>query len=910
MALALTFGIWTGTAVADQTAHTSSLEKAKQLERQANQLDRAANQRIRRVNKINRRANRINRRANQARKRARRASGRVRSLLLTQSRIMKRKVRVLRGKGRVLRRKANGNRRRAKALRKEARRLREQALNNPAVTIRTTEYGYPRIVADDWRGLGYGYGYALAKQNICSMAQIYTTVRGERSKYFGPDGSWQLSGNGINYTNLQADFAHKRVIAEDTISKILKMKAPNGPKPEAREAVTGYVKGYNRYLKDVGVNNLSDVTCKGKPWVKPITEQDVYLRFFELGTMAGLGVAVDGTADAAPPISGASADAQESQQEITPADVEAFKAHDPQIGSNAVGLGSETTSTGKGMLYGNPHFPWQGSERFFEAQITIPGKVNASGGSLLGVPVVLIGHNQNLAWSHTVSTARRFSMYQEKLVPGDPTSYYVDGKQTAMKKTKVTVEVKQPDDSITKETRTLYSTIHGPVATILQKQPLFGWTNTTAYTMFDANANGLRFINHFFDFNRAQSVDEGVKVLKEDLGVPWVNTIAADSKGNALYADVGSMPNIDDARAAECNTGFAGISWPSLQVAVFEGWNSSCDMQKAPDAPAVGLLSPSKMPIQVRKDYTSNANDSYWLSNPNDPFPAKPHIIGDIDTARSLRTRNGLNQIEQRLAGTDGNPGNKYTPELLRGFINNNRNYGAELLIPDLVAWCQTLPPPATVNGVDVSQACTVLAGWDHTEKLDSPGAYLGRRVLGRILSASGGIFNTPFAVANPVHTPSDLNTANPNVQKALSDSVTELNSKSIPLDATLRSHQFVTRAGDQIPIPGGSGGQGVYNVISAVYNSTTGNYDNVVHGSSFIVMANMDGSKCPDVKNILTYSQAATDESSPHFNDQTKLFSNGGWVTDRFCAADQKASPGLNVKNLNGGAQAVKKGW
>ena len=52
----------------------------------------------------------------------------------------------------------------------------QAAKKPPRVTIRTTEYGIPRILADKPYGLGYGYGWSLAKENICSMAQIYTTV--------------------------------------------------------------------------------------------------------------------------------------------------------------------------------------------------------------------------------------------------------------------------------------------------------------------------------------------------------------------------------------------------------------------------------------------------------------------------------------------------------------------------------------------------------------------------------------------------------------------------------------------------------------------------------------------------------------------------------------------------------------
>jgi acyl-homoserine-lactone acylase len=800
----------------------------------------------------------------------------------------------------------------AKRLRAQAKKQRLRELNNPRVTIRTTEYGIPRIVADSYRGLGFGYGYSLAKENICSMADIYTTVRGERSRYFGPAGSWQLTGNGISYTNLDADFAHRRVIKEGTIGKLLSKGGINAPKPEVREVVRGYVKGYNRYLARTGVDNLPDETCRGKAWVRPITELDTYLRFYQLGTMAGLGAAVDGTAGVSPPVTPAAASkAQKEADSVTAEDLEAVDELRPDIGSNAVGLGSETTSTGKGMLYGNPHFPWSGSERFFQAQLTIPGKINVSGASLLGAPVVLIGHTRNLAWSHTVSTARRFSTFREKLVPGQPTRYLVDGQPRNMKATVVTVEVKQPDDSIKTETRTLYSTIHGPVFDTVQKSKVFPWTTEFAYTMFDPNSQGLRFINHFFDTNRAQSVDQLKDALYRNQGVPWVNTIAADSKGKSLYADVGSIPNIDQARVNQCGTPGLGVgAWGTLQVAVLDGERSECDMQKAPGAAARGILPPSKLPLLIRDDYVSNMNDSHWLTNPEQPLEGFSPIIGNEKFPRSLRTRNGLVQIEQRLNGTDGNPGNKYTPELLREFITNNRNHSAELWVDPLVTDCQANPGS---YAVDVSEACAALASFDKTENLDSPGAYLWREVMYGLRGVSNPFTNT-FSLADPVHTPSGLDINNPAkqvaIRKALSDAVTYMTSASIPFDASWRDYQFVTRNGVKIPIPGGFGGDGVFNVISSVWNSTTGEYDSVRHGSSFIIMASMTGAKCPDVKTILTYSQAATNVDSPHYSDQTALFSDEEWVDDRFCAAQQKQSPGLKTTNLNGGSKAARNGW
>src|SRR3712207_3582427 len=123
------------------------------------------------------------------------------------------------------------------------------------VLIRRTAHGIPHLKANDFGSLGYGYGYAFAQDNLCVMADQYVTVRGERSRWFSPDGTWQLRGNGTTNRNLESDFFFKRIIARGTIERLLAQAPPNGPRPEVREAVRGYVAGYNRYLRDTGVRS-------------------------------------------------------------------------------------------------------------------------------------------------------------------------------------------------------------------------------------------------------------------------------------------------------------------------------------------------------------------------------------------------------------------------------------------------------------------------------------------------------------------------------------------------------------------------------------------------------------------------------------------------------------------------------
>ena len=61
-------------------------------------------------------------------------------------------------------------------------------------TIVRTAYGIPHITAHSFGSLGYGYGFALASDNLCTMADEYLTVEGQRSRYLGPCGGESVWG--------------------------------------------------------------------------------------------------------------------------------------------------------------------------------------------------------------------------------------------------------------------------------------------------------------------------------------------------------------------------------------------------------------------------------------------------------------------------------------------------------------------------------------------------------------------------------------------------------------------------------------------------------------------------------------------------------------------------------------------
>ena len=792
--------------------------------------------------------------------------------------------------------------------------------------VRRTAYGIPHIQAKNYLGLGFGYGYSIAQDNICVLAETYATVDAERARWFGSGEGYQQRGNGVTVNNLDSDFFFQQIIDSKVIDELRAQPPPNGLETEGRQVVRGYVQGYNKYLKDIGgANGVRDPACKGKPWVRRISETQAYRRFYQLVLLASADVVMPGIAKAQPPTpetSGGGGGGGGLPGLPLPLGTEATAnglAEQLPIkaaGSNAVAIGRDGSRNKRGVLLGNPHFPWLGSERFYQVQATIPGKIDVAGASLFGVPAVLIGHTKTMAWSHTVSTAFRFTPYELKLVPGSPTTFLRDGQPVEMTSREVAVRVPADgkpcgDSSCPVETtkRKLYSAPGiGPVFNELVGVPL-PWTTNTAFALRDANAKNFRAFNHFFATNKAKSAKEELAVLEKYQGIPWVNTIVADKAGDALYADIGAIPNVTNAKAESCNTALGSATFRLLGLPVLDASRSQCDWDTDPDSREPGLFGASKLPRVMRSDYVTNSNDSYWLSNPKQPLEGFPRIVGDERVERSLRTRIGLVMTQARVDGTDGLGPAGFTRQNMQDMVFSNRQLGGELTRDDAVAMCRSFPggeAPSSSGPVQVGEACNILGAWDLHENLGSRGAILFRRFIGRALASNTSPWRTPFDPNDPVNTPRDLNTGSAEVQRAFGDAITDLNGAGIKLDAAPGDVQFTTRGDRKVPIHGGPGDpNGQFNAISAPFTPGSG-FKDVQHGSSFVQAVGFNSGSCPDARTILTYSQS-TDPTSPYYADQTDLFSKKRWVRGLFCRKDVVRGTKSTTKLVRGKTTKTK---
>ncbi|HET9141261.1 penicillin acylase family protein [Actinophytocola sp.] len=773
----------------------------------------------------------------------------------------------------------------------DATELREASGRGLAANIRYTEYGVPHIKANDFAGLGYGYGFAAAKDNICVLADTYLTVAAERSRFLGPDAPGS-SAYGSARTSLNSDLYFQQVNDSGVVQRSIAPQEPNGPRAEVREIIRGYVAGYNRYLRETGVRGIGDPACRGAAWVRPIAEIDVYRHFHALATLGGQGQVVDGIAAAAPP---AAPSAQPAPVPADAADRVRAALGTKDMGSNAIAIGAAGTRNQRGLLLGNPHYPWQGGRRFWQSQLTVPGRLDVSGGSLLGMPLVQIGFNRDVAWSHTVATPTTFGLYQLRLA--SPTSYLVDGRAEQMTSRVVSVRVRNQDGSLGTVSRTLYSSRYGPMLAPVFGLPL-NWTATSAYTIRDANQGNMRGLNTWFGLNQARSTREIVEVLSRTQGVPWVNTIAADQSGRALFADIQVVPHVTDELAARCNTPLGSAIFPSTGLTVLDGSRGDCAWGSDPDALLPGIFGPHRMPVLTRADYVENSNDSAWLANPHAPITGYPRIIGDIGTERDPRTRMGITAIEQQLDR------GRFTRQSMQDLLFGDRSWIGEQAAADTAAMCAALPggrAPTSAGGtVEAGRACAALSRWDRRMTTTSRGGLLFERYWLHVVQAFDGfpqVWRVPFDPADPVRTPHTLDTANPVLPTALGDAIAELAAAGIEPDAPLGRNHYVVRAGATIPVHGGHAVQGVLNMIIPTWDPARGDVD-VVHGSSHMQVVSFTGGPCPDAVTLLSYSQSS-DPTSAHHTDQTRLFSAGRWVRSRFCEHDIAGAPGLKVVRL-----------
>ncbi len=771
----------------------------------------------------------------------------------------------------------------------------EREQSSPAALraeLARTSFGIVHVRADDFRGLGYGLAYAYAQDNVCMFADTILTVRGERSRYFGPTAQATAPSKGeygaaidyLHVNNEVSDFFFKGYL---DIAELRDGYAAGSQ--EARDLLAGYAAGYNRYLKDYA--GRLPAACSNAPWVGPISVDDMYLVLAEKSLHASGEVfaqeIVDGARDGAgEQIFPA---ARRADSEVAPdtnfIQRRLSRLHREPMGSNAVAIGKDLSDNGSGMLLGNPHYPWTSTDRFYQAHLSVGTSYDAMGVILGGIPIVVIGFNQDLAWTHTVSTSVHFTTFRVTLDPRDRTgtTYLVDGVPQKMTSKTVGIAILQPDGSLVHRNKTFYRTGQGAV--MVKADAGLIWSPSAVHVLADANRGNTRLLDQWIALGRSRNVSDFKAALDRHVGLPWVNALAADRFGNTLFADASAVPFVTtDKFASDC------FVFPALLM--FDAARSTCAW--ASDARvAAGIFSPTNAPFAFRSDYVANSNDSYWLNNSRalltgpQPLGFSP-LYGPVAVPQMLRTRIGFRQLDEAIAEKG-----RLRLVDLQELAFANRVHAAELILDEFVQLCQR-----SID-VDILAGCDVLSRWDRRANLDSRGAVLFREFW-NLAAANGIAWAIPFDARDPVNTPRGLPVSSaPAVLAALKTAVQALRTNGIALDGPLGLFQTETRNGIRYPLHGAIGDiDGSYNSIHMRSGLQAGGYQDVAWGTSYVQTVGFD-SQGPVAHAMLVYGQSV-DPHSAHYADQLPLYSQKRWPRLPFTDAAIKADPAYQLMTLS----------
>ncbi|ACU37569.1 peptidase S45 penicillin amidase [Actinosynnema mirum DSM 43827] len=755
--------------------------------------------------------------------------------------------------------------------------------------IRRTSHGIPHVLAADLGSAGFGQGWAYAEDRLCDLADQVVKVRGERSRWLGAGAQDEHLASDLGYLTL--GLVEKARRALPSISR------------DARALLEGYAAGYNRYLAEVGPGGVRG-WCAGQPWIGPVTAVDLLAYQQDLAIVSSGRVVLPSVAVARPP-----GDGQEALRVPAAAVSDALRSAPSAVGgasalgSNGWALGGLLSSSGRGALLANPHFPWQGELQLWESHLTVPGTLDVYGAGIGGLPGVQIGFTEQVAWTHTVAPGPRFTFAQLQLTPGRPTGYRVGDRVLDMRSQVVVVQVKQADGRVEPVRRTMWSGEHGPIVDLSSIDAGYGWTTTGAIEFRDANADNSGLLDFWLGMARTRNVAE-VAARHVEHGTPWLNTLASDRSGTSWYGNAARTPNL---------TPEAMRAWSSSPIGLLDGGDPKQDWRVEPGAVAAGLLPASRWPRLTRADYVFNANNSPWAANPRSPLRGYPQQLGQERLALPARAR--LNALLLEEPGPTG----RFTLDALVSAVLADESLGARSLLEPVRGLCRAHAGSAEAGWRDAGKACAVLDGWDGRFRVDSRGAVLWRELLTAVLAehpdalnAAGPLLSSPFDPRDPVRTPGAPRPDPGVVGRAIDSAQRNVEAAGFPLDVPLGAVQHSVKGGRELPVPGAPDALGAVNVVERVpapattlepvargSGELTSDGYRVNTGTSFLLAVQFTD-RGPRAKGLLTFSQSI-DPRSPHFADQQALFARGEVRECLFTWAQIQADPQLRTTVVRG---------
>ncbi len=504
-----------------------------------------------------------------------------------------------------------------------------------SLEITRDRHGIPHIYAKSDNDAWFGLGYAHAQDRLWQMEMNRRIGAGRLSEILGSQ-----TVQTDRFLRTLSVYHH----AENTVANL---------SDEARAAMESYAAGVNAYIAGrggIGAPLPPEFLILGvepEPWKPADSLVWAKMMAWDLGAnwrkevlrfrLVKAGLSQQHVAELFPPYPG---DAPVALPDIAALyqDIEIEGTEfaglpeallpDPANGSNNWVISGARTASGKPLLANDPHLGLAAPPVWYFAHVDAPG-LKAMGATLPGIPGIVLGRNERIAWGFTNTGPDVQDMFIERLVAGDPKSYVTPTGTAKFQLRKEVIKVKDADD-ISLEVRT---SRHGPIISDASRSAAevagdghvlaFAWT-----ALRDDSGTAEALIGS----NKAANWDEFVAAIRH-YDVPQQNMVFADIDGNiGMYAP-GRVPVRKPENKVQ---GFFPV--PGWEAAY--DWDGFIPFEELPHTynPARGYVATANHKI-VPPDYAHHITFE-WAA------PYRARRIEDLLTGREKHTVDSVRMLQ------------------------------------------------------------------------------------------------------------------------------------------------------------------------------------------------------------------------------------------------------------------------
>lgn len=544
------------------------------------------------------------------------------------------------------------------------------------VTIRRDAYGVPHVKAPSDAGCVFGFLYAQAED------------------YF-----WQIEDSYLRAIGRAADVHGEGELPGDLVNRALEIPRHSQEEydqatPEARALFDAAADGLNHFL-DTHPEVQPRLITRFEPWHVPafrrfMLYQSFIYRKSGLKPAEILAAVMEVGADGAGPVQlrdatralvAARAAAEDHEDEL-------LAAH---VGSNMWSVAPAKSASGRALVFINPHQPFFGPGQWYEGHLQSDEGWNLLGACFFGAPFPTLGHNDRLAWSHTVNEPDIADVYAITFDAQDPLRYR-HGAGTRPATTWTDTIGVLTDGVVVPRTFRFTKTHHGPIMARRDGVPL-----AIRLAKFEEGGG----LEQWRAMGKARSVAE-FRAAIAPCDIPMFNCLAADADGDMLFVYSAAIPRRDPA-----------FDWKkpvdgSDPRTDWQGYHTLDELPQLANPTCGFLQNCNQGPLTTVPHGTELAAGQADENPPADRFP--PYMIGEREGD------NGRARISRRiLHATERFDFDAWTRA---GF--DTRVLEAEARVPELVAEYEAVAKTDAARAARVGPAVQALREWDCVSTVDS----------------------------------------------------------------------------------------------------------------------------------------------------------------------------------------------